>query len=80
VSREDCERLFQPLSVPDTAHHSGDVGVGLYVSRELVRALGGTLRLESNSGAGTTLRATLPLDGGREAGAAATEVALSARP
>ena len=70
VSREDCERLFQPLSVPDTAHHPGGVGVGLYVSRELVRVLGGTLSLESTPEAGTTLRAALPLDGAREAGAA----------
>lgn len=68
VSAEDCERLFQPVSVPDVEHHSRGVGVTLYISRELVRALGGTLALRSTSAAGESLCAILPLHGEGGAG------------
>ena len=36
------------------------LGLGLYISREIVRAHGGTLELESNSIQGTTFRVVLP--------------------
>jgi signal transduction histidine kinase len=38
-------------------------GLGLYLARELVRQVGGTLTAESPGlGRGTTFRVTLPLD------------------
>lgn len=37
-------------------------GIGLYAARGLVEAMGGTLRIESESGAGTTVTVTLPAE------------------
>lgn len=49
-------RLFRPFS---TTKPKG-IGLGLYASRELVRALGGQIKVESESGSGTTFRVVLP--------------------
>jgi signal transduction histidine kinase len=37
------------------------VGLGLYISRGIVEAHGGTIRAESRVGAGTTVSFTVPL-------------------
>ena len=49
-------RLFRPFS---TTKPKG-IGLGLYASRELVRALGGQIKVESERGSGTTFRVVLP--------------------
>ena len=43
-----------------TRPHSG-VGLGLAISRDLARAMGGDLTVESELGAGSTFYVTLPL-------------------
>ena len=52
------ERFFQ---VPGTKR--GGVGLGLYISREIVRAHGGEMGLESEEGKGSTFWFTLPAAG-----------------
>jgi signal transduction histidine kinase len=49
-------QLFRPFS---TTKKRG-VGLGLYTCREVVRANGGTIEVESREGAGTTFRVVLP--------------------
>ncbi|HKR02894.1 MAG TPA: ATP-binding protein [Pyrinomonadaceae bacterium] len=49
-------RLFRPFA---TTKAKG-VGLGLYTCRELVRALGGRVEVESEYGSGTTFRIVLP--------------------
>jgi signal transduction histidine kinase len=49
-------RLFRPFS---TTKPKG-VGLGLYTCRELVRALGGRIEVESRRGSGTCFRVVLP--------------------
>lgn len=49
-------RLFRPFA---TTKPKG-VGLGLYTCRELIRALGGRIEVESERGAGTTFRVVLP--------------------
>ena len=49
-------RLFRPFS---TTKAKG-VGLGLYTCRELVRALGGRIEVESRRGSGTCFRVVLP--------------------
>ena len=57
MSRTFIERhLFHPFA---TTKKRG-VGLGLYTCREVVRANGGTIEVESREGAGTTFRVVLP--------------------
>ena len=49
-------RLFRPFA---TTKKNG-IGLGLYTCREVVRANGGTIDVESVEGAGTTFRVVLP--------------------
>jgi signal transduction histidine kinase len=49
-------RLFRPFS---TTKRSG-VGLGLYTCREVVRANGGAIEVQSKPGVGTTFRVVLP--------------------
>lgn len=57
----DDGRGFTPGG-PDRQH-----GLGLLTTRERVRAIGGTLTIESAPGAGTTVRVTVPLGEERDA-------------
>lgn len=56
----DVPRIFDKYerAVPPAY---GGLGLGLYLSRKLVEAHGGTLRVESRPGEGTAFRITLPL-------------------
>src|ERR1051326_4224460 len=49
-------RLFRPFS---TTKKNG-IGLGLYTCREVIRASGGTIDVQSVEGAGTTFRVVLP--------------------
>ena len=49
-------RLFRPFS---TTKKNG-IGLGLYTCREVIRASGGSITVESVEGAGTTFRVVLP--------------------
>jgi hypothetical protein len=50
------EKLFRPF----TTTKKRGVGLGLYTCREVVRANGGSIEVESRVGAGTTFRVVLP--------------------
>jgi len=49
-------RLFRPFS---TTKKTG-IGLGLYTCREVIRASGGSIEVDSVEGAGTTFRVVLP--------------------
>jgi signal transduction histidine kinase len=50
------KNLFQPFK---TTKKNG-IGLGLYTCREVVRASGGRIEVESAEGIGTTFRVVLP--------------------
>ena len=56
------ERIFEPFVQADqrlTRAHAG-VGLGLAISRDLARGMGGDLRAKSQLGRGSTFVLTLP--------------------
>jgi len=72
IPRKKQARVFQRFyrAHSGTPHDYGGIGVGLYISREMVLRHGGRMWFESEEGQGTTFYVTLPLftitQGGRE--------------
>jgi two-component system, NarL family, sensor histidine kinase EvgS len=58
IDAERQAKLFEPFASEPVVE--GSTGLGLSICRRLVRAMGGTLALESGLGRGTTVRVWLP--------------------
>jgi PAS domain S-box-containing protein len=62
MSPEQLERLFQPFEqVGEAGRRSGGAGLGLAISRELVRLMGGELQVSSQPGRGSVFSFDLEL-------------------
>lgn len=63
ISPEDAKKLFRPFnrSVEAASGKKPGIGLGLALSRDLARSIGGDLRLEGSSPQGTIFLLTLPL-------------------
>ena len=59
ISVESLEKVFEPFF----STSSEGTGLGLPIARQIARAHGGELLLESSEGSGTTARVTLPAKG-----------------
>lgn len=63
IDEPDLSRLFrQRFRASRTAHHPG-MGLGLYISNQIVKAHGGTIDVESKPGAGSVFTVRLPAIG-----------------
>jgi PAS domain S-box-containing protein len=60
IPAEDIERVFERFERAITARSYGGLGLGLYIVRQIVEAHGGTIRVESQPGAGSTFTVSLP--------------------
>jgi len=58
IAPEVRDRLFQPFAT--TKPDGQGTGLGLFISRELVRSLGGEIEVQSQPGAGTAFTVRLP--------------------
>ncbi len=71
VAPEEQQRIFDRFERAVTARHFGGLGLGLWIAREIVTRLGGSVRVESQPGQGATFTVELPLaqeGGGAEPG------------
>ncbi len=60
VEPEDLERIFTRFERAAPLRHYGGMGLGLYITRSIVEAHGGTIRVASRPGEATTFMADLP--------------------
>jgi signal transduction histidine kinase/PAS domain-containing protein len=63
IGKDDHERVFQRFERAVSERNYAGLGLGLWISRELVAAHGGTITLDSELGRGSTLTVRLPLNG-----------------
>jgi signal transduction histidine kinase len=65
IAPEDQARLFTPFfrADPSRARHTGGVGLGLALAKQIVEAHGGRITLMSQVGVGTTVGVWLPVLG-----------------
>lgn len=65
ISRDDQLRIFAEFEQGDgtTTRRHGGAGLGLAISRSIVEALGGSIRVDSTLGRGATFTVTLPASG-----------------
>jgi signal transduction histidine kinase len=56
----DQERIFERFERAVTSRHAGGLGLGLYITRQIVEAHGGSIRVTSTQGQGSTFIVKLP--------------------
>jgi signal transduction histidine kinase len=62
VAPEEQQRIFDRFERAVPARHFGGLGLGLWIAREIVTRLGGTVWVESRPGQGATFTVRLPLE------------------
>ncbi len=62
IAPEDLKRIFDPFEQADSSlsRRYGGAGLGLSISRSLAELMGGEIRVESVSGAGSSFHVTIP--------------------
>ncbi len=62
IAAEDIENIFEPFWRKDSSYvrRKGGTGLGLSLTRQLVERLGGQIDVESEEGAGSRFRVSLP--------------------
>ncbi|EPX60986.1 hypothetical protein D187_001638 [Cystobacter fuscus DSM 2262] len=63
IAPEDTERIFERFERAVSVRHYGGFGIGLWIVREIIQALGGRVEVRSTPGQGATFTVLLPLEG-----------------
>ena len=63
IPEDELERIFERFHQTDAAatRRSEGAGLGLYITKQLVEAMGGSIEVRSKLGAGSTFRVILPV-------------------
>lgn len=61
LSPEQIQQLFRPFSRPAHAQEAKGIGLGLYLTKGIVEAMHGCIRVESTVGKGSTFSVVLPI-------------------
>jgi signal transduction histidine kinase len=61
IDPERLPHLFEPYERGESSRNYGGLGLGLFLSRQIVAAHGGTLRVRSQREIGSEFTVTLPL-------------------
>jgi signal transduction histidine kinase len=61
IAQEALPRIFEKFERAVSDRHYGGLGLGLYITRQIVEALGGTIRAQSELNRGSTFTVKLPL-------------------
>jgi len=67
IASDALERIFARFERAVSAREYGGLGLGLYITRQIVDALGGTVRAESAPGQGSEFTVELPLSAAAKA-------------
>lgn len=67
IPEDRRKKIFERFERAVSAHHYQGLGLGLYITRQIVEAHGGTLGVESEVGKGSRFTVELPCDGAAEA-------------
>ncbi|MCD6400145.1 hypothetical protein J7L85_05070, partial [candidate division WOR-3 bacterium] len=59
IKKEEMERIFEPFY--STKHDKSNRGLGLSLSKDIIKQMGGHIELESKIGYGSTFKIFLPI-------------------
>jgi signal transduction histidine kinase len=62
MSPQDCARVFERFERAVSVRHYGGLGLGLYITRQIVEAHGGRISVDSALGDGATFTVVLPVE------------------
>ena len=65
IEAEHLARIFGKFERAVSERHYGGLGLGLYITQQVIQAMGGTIQVESQPGQGATFSVRLPLRGPR---------------
>jgi signal transduction histidine kinase len=60
IAAEDSDRIFTRFERAAPVQHYGGLGLGLYVTRNIVEAHGGSIQVSSGAGRGSTFVIEVP--------------------